>query len=365
MKADACLWTEKRVARTARLCLPLFGGLLVCLQISSSIAAQAFTDRTIPKTPWRPQMSSSEWSFTKEVNEVNVLFVATHHGKFIGDLSQNDVVVLDDKKPPAAILGFRAEQGLPLRVGLVIDTSESLNSRFHFEQKGASSFLHQAVRRDADQAFVLGFSDKTLLAQDFSNDPELLSRGVERLRIRGATALYDAVVAACHKLAAHPEPDMVARVLVVLSDGQSNAGRASLEEAIDIAEQAQVVIYTINTNFQPNRDDYDRHDLEGGTNLRRLADQTGGLTLIPGSPKDVGKAFASIARELRNRYAIAYRPADFKADGQYREIKIRARWRGKKLKVRTRKGYYARLRNTESLAPNPASGSFRIPVTSE
>jgi len=351
MNANVCLSIAKRVAQATRLFVPLFAGLLVCLEIALSLVAQAFTDSAIPNIPSHTQMPGSEWSFTKEVNEVNVLFVATRRGKFIRDLSQNDVVVLDDKKPPAAILGFRTEQELPLRVGLVIDTSESLNSRFHFEQKGASAFLHQAVRRGTDQAFVLGFSDKPRLMQNFSNDPEVLSRGVQRLRIEGATALYDAVVAGCYELMVHPERDMVARVLVVLSDGQSNASRASLEEAIDIAEQAQVVIYTINTNYQPVGDDYDPHDLEGSNNLRRLADQTGGLMLIPTSPKQVGQAFATIAQELRSRYAIAYRPADFKADGGYREIMIRARWRGKKLKVRARKGYYARLRNIESLVP--------------
>jgi Ca-activated chloride channel family protein len=334
----------------------LFAGFLLWIQLSPLVYGQGCADCTISGVLPSSAVSASEWWFTKEVNEVNVLFVAMRHGKFIGDLSQNDVVVLDDQKPPAVILGFRTEQGLPLRVGLVIDTSESLNSRFHFEQKGAGAFLHQAVRRDTDQAFVLGFSDKPLLAQDFSNDPELLSRGVQRLSIRGATALYDAVVAACHKLVVHPERDMVARVLVVLSDGQSNTGRASLEEAIDIAEQAQVVIYTISTNYQPVRDDYDPHDVEGSNNLRRLADQTGGLMVIPTSPKQVGQAFATIAHELRSRYAIAYRPADFKADGRYREITIRARWRGKKLKVRARRGYYAKLRNTESLVPNPRSG---------
>lgn len=353
MKMDAFFWISKRVVGTVRLCLPLFGGFLVCLQIPSPLGAQAYVDHT-PKMLSRTQISSSEWSFTREVNEVNVLFAATRHGKFISELSQNDVVVLDDKKPPAAILGFRTEQALPLRVGMMIDTSESVTWRFRFEQKGASAFLHQAVRRDADQAFVLGFSDKPLLAQDFSNDPELLSRGVQRLSIRGATALYDAVVAACHKLVVHPEQGMVARVLVLLSDGQSNAGRASLEEAIDIAEQSQVVIYTINTDYQQIPGYVD----EGSGNLRRLADQTGGLMLTPGSPKEVGKAFATIAHELRNRYAIAYRPADFTTDGHYREIKIRARWRGKKLKVRARKGYYARLRNAKSSVLNLQVGSF-------
>jgi Ca-activated chloride channel family protein len=139
-----------------------------------------------------------------------------------------------------------------------------------------------------------------------------------------------------------------------------------LEETIDIAEQSQVVIYTINTNYQPLRDDYHHDDLEVSRNLHRLADQTGGLMLNPGSPKEVGEAFASIARELRSRYAIAYRPADFKADGRYREITIRARWRGKKLKVRARKGYYARLRHTASLVPNRNLGaSDQISLTSE
>jgi hypothetical protein len=88
---------------------PSLGGLLVCLQMAPSVGAQAFTNRPIPKAPWRTQMSSREWSFTKEVNEVNVLFVATRHGKFIRDLSQKDIIVVDDKKAPEAILGFRTE----------------------------------------------------------------------------------------------------------------------------------------------------------------------------------------------------------------------------------------------------------------
>src|SRR5690348_5778806 len=117
MKANACLRIQKRVTQTARLCLPLFAGLLVCLQIAPSVGAQAFTDTAIPNLASPPQMPGSEWSFTKEVNEVNVLFVATRHGKFIRDVSQKDITVLDDKKAPAAIVGFRTEQGLPLRIG--------------------------------------------------------------------------------------------------------------------------------------------------------------------------------------------------------------------------------------------------------
>jgi VWFA-related protein len=304
-------------------------------------------------------VSTGEWSFTKEVNEVNLVFVAMRNGKFIDDLSQNEITVLDDKKPPAAIVGFRSERELPLRVGLVIDTSSSVTSRFRFEQEGAVAFLQQALQRKSDEAFVMGFSNEPRFTQDFANDPEVLARGVRRLTIGGGTALYDAVAAGCEKLLAHPEPDMIARVLVVLSDGENNAGKVGLDAAIDLAQQAQVVVYTISTNYRYGTYDENR-DPEGNENLRRLAKETGGQMLNPPDAKAVGKAFARIAEELRNRYAIAYRPADFKADGHYRKITIAAHRPGGKLKFRTRKGYYAR--RLVSLASNgPLKSAAALP----
>ncbi|HKW24673.1 MAG TPA: VWA domain-containing protein [Terriglobales bacterium] len=309
--------------------------------------AECATAEALPPGP----VSTSEWSFAKEVNEVNLLFVATHNGRFIDDLSQNDITVLDDRKPPAAILAFRTERELPLRVGLVIDTSSSVTSRFRFEQRGASAFLFETLRRKEDQAFVMGFSNDQKLAQDFTSNPEALSQGVQRLTIGGGTALYDAVAAACEKLLATPERDMLARVLVVLSDGQNNAGKTGLNTVIGIAQQAQVAIYTVSTNYHYTLDfaeeDWDAKN--GNENLRRLAEQTGGRLLTPPDAKSVGKAFAKIAEELRSRYAIAYRPADFVADGHYRKISIAARRPGEKLQIRTRKGYYAKLVSVSNL----------------
>ena len=132
----------------------------------------------------------------EQVNEVNVLFVAAQGRRFIGDLSQSDITVRDDNKAPAAILGFRTEKELPLRVALLIDTSDSLASRFHFEQAAASAFLRQSLSQASDEGFVMGFSDYQNLMQDFTHDPDLLAQGVERLKIGGGTALYDAVVPA-------------------------------------------------------------------------------------------------------------------------------------------------------------------------
>ncbi len=335
----------------AAVCGVLLAAWLTCLSASGQTCAGCMESASPSDS-----VSTGEWSFTKEVNEVNLVFVAMHNGKFIDDLSQKEISVLDDKKPPAAILGFRSERELPLRVGLVIDTSSSVTSRFRFEQEGAVAFLQQALRRKSDQAFVMGFSNEQRFTQDFANDPGALAQGVRRLTIGGGTALYDAVAAGCEKLLAHPEPDIVARVLVVLSDGQNNAGKLGLDAAIDLAQQAQVVVYTISTNYRYGT--YDENwDPEGNENLRRLAKETGGQMLNPPDAKVVGKAFAKIAEELRNRYAIAYRPADFKADGHYRTITIAAHRQGERLNIRTRRGYYARL---VSLASNghPKNGAL-------
>jgi len=345
MKRQSLFQVLTRVLEIAPGYVLLFTGLVLASQLTPAAYGQSCAECAIAEALPPEPVSTSEWSFTKEVNEVNLLFVAMHNGRFIDDLSQNDITVLDDRKPPAAILGFRTERELPLRVGLVIDTSSSVTSRFRFEQRGASAFLFETLRRKDDQAFVMGFSNDQKLAQDFTSNPEALSQGVQRLSIGGGTALYDAIAAGCEKLLATPEQNMIARVLVVLSDGQNNAGKTDLNTAISIAQQAQVAIYTVSTNYHYTIDftEEDWAAKEGNDNLRKLAEQTGGRLVTPPDAKSVGKAFAKIAEELRSRYAIAYRPADFTADGHYRKISIAAHRPGEKLQIRTRKGYYAKL----------------------
>jgi VWFA-related protein len=297
------------------------------------------------------------WSLKKEVNEVHVLFMATHDNKPV-ELNQTDVSVRDDNKEPAAIVGFRTEHELPMRVGMVIDTSSSVTSRFRFEQAAASIFLRQAVR-PGDMAFVMGFDNYTHLTQDFSDNPELLAQGVERLKADGGTALYEAVRVACRKLQRHPEQDMVARVLVILSDGQNNAGVAALKDAIQAAQEAEVTIYAVSTNY-PSLSYQDLAAEDGNRNLHQLAEQTGGRVLMSPSPKGLDKAFAKVSDELRSRYAISYRPADFATDGHYRKIKIEARKGGDKIQIRARKGYYAREASSEAFESQPAESNTTI-----
>ena len=326
------------------MCIAVLG--VACRAAYPQDTAQRPPDAT-PEAP----LSTGEWLLTKQVIEVNVLFVAMRHGQPVGDLAQSDLLVQDDSKPPAAVLGFRTERDLPLRVGLVIDTSNSLTQRFRFEQDAASAFLRQVVNREHDLGFVLGFSDHSTVTQDFVGDADLLSKGVARLKIGGGTALYDAVRTSCQRLVHRSEEDVVARVLVVLSDGQNNAGFATLDGAIDAAQEAGVTIYTISTNYRPDSVSAQAMAESGNSNLHKLAEQTGGRMLTPGAPNDVAKAFVKIEEELRSRYAVSYKPADFKPDGRYRKIKIETRKEGGKVEIRARKGYYARLASTLSSDP--------------
>jgi Ca-activated chloride channel homolog len=323
-------------------CLWLLFAIVAMLVVFCPAAYAQGCAECAPNALVEDTVSSGEWLLTKQVNEVSVIFVAVRKGKAVGDLLQNDISVRDDDKAPTAILGFRTEQALPLRVGVAIDTSNSVTSRFRFEQAAASAFFHQAVNRDSDLGFVMGFENHPTVTQDFVGDPELLSQGVNRLKPGGGTALYEAVRAACQKLRNRPERDMVARVLVVLSDGQNNAGEVTLGRAIDAAQEAEVTIYTISTNYREYSEERDWSADEGNSNLRQLAEQTGGRVLFPANPKDVAKAFAKIEEELRSRYAVSYKPSEFTPDGHYRTIKIEARKGGDKVEIRARKGYYAR-----------------------
>jgi len=162
-----------------------------------------------------------------QVNEVNVLFIATDkRGKFVRDLNQKDFTILDDHKPPQAIVNFRRETDLPLHMGLLLDVSGSVDGRFEFEQEAATSFLQRTLRTGFDQAFVEGFNTRTQMAQDFTDNAQLLAASVRRLRDGGGTALYDAVYRACkEKFLKDRSERPVRKAIIIISDGEDNPRR--------------------------------------------------------------------------------------------------------------------------------------------
>jgi Ca-activated chloride channel homolog len=271
----------------------------------------------------------------KTVNEVNVVFTVTDkHGRYVKDLNKNDFAVVDDSRPATEIRSFHNETDLPLQVGLLIDASNSVRDRFKFEQESAIEFLNQTVRPRYDRAFVVGFDVTPEVTQDFTDNTESLSRGVRALRPGGGTAMYDALYFACRdKLLKEQRSAPVRRAIILLSDGDDNQSHVTREEAIEMAQRADVIVYTISTNVTGSRQ-------HGDKVLERIAEATGGRAFFPFQITDVANAFVEIQDELRSQYALSYRPADLHADGRFHTIEIMAQ-NHKGLRVRSRRGYYA------------------------
>jgi len=277
---------------------------------------------------------TGEFRIGVQVDLVDLIFTATDkHGRFIKDLKKDEIRLLDEGKPPVRIEAFESESGLPLRVGLLIDASNSIRDRFRFEQDAAVEFLSQVVRPNSDRAFVIGFDSVSDLTQDYTEDTEALARGVRVLRPGGGTALHDAVFQACDKLAKAPMHGPSRRAIILLSDGDDNQSRHTREEAIEAALHAEVIIYVISTNITDG-------NKKGDKILMRYAEATGGRVFFPLRLEEVSTAFAEIQDELRSQYVLAYKPENFESDGRYRAISIAAPSRPN-VKIRARKGYYA------------------------
>jgi Ca-activated chloride channel homolog len=289
--------------------------------------------------------NSSPFVLRSSVNEVAVFFAATDHGKSVSDLTRQEVAIQDDGKPPASVIVFRSESQLPLRLGLVIDTSSSVTEQFAYEQRAASSFLQKVVTDKDDLGFVVGFSNVVLLVQDFTGDKAKISRGVDQLAPAGGTALWDAVKFASDKLADRPEQQPVARILVIISDGEDNSSGVTLKQAIENAEREEVIVYTVSTRQFASGD---ASSLVADQALKALAERTGGAAFFSDSTNSFDRHLADLQQVIRSRYLISYRPAHFATDGRYRSITIAAQKSGHKLHVYARRGYYARANTAEA-----------------
>jgi VWFA-related protein len=277
----------------------------------------------------------SPFKIVTSVNEVNLIFTVTDkHGRFIPNLKQSDFALLDDQKAPARVSSFVQQTNLPLRVGIVIDASTSIRSRFQFEQQAATEFLLGVVKSRSDRAFVMGFDSTPDVTQDWTNNLDALQTGVSKLRPGGGTALFDAVYTACRDklLDVSRGQEPVRRAMVLVSDGNDNQSRAYVDDAIKMCQRSETIIYAISTNWTPSRG-------KGDDVLQKMAEATGGRAFFPPSVDEMALGFSSIEEELRSQYALTYTPADFKADGAFRTIYLFANDR--RYQVRARKGYFS------------------------
>ena len=244
-----------------------------------------------------------------------VATVMDRHRDFVTDLDQADFKVLEDGAPQE-IRYFGRETDLPLRIGVLLDTSNSIRPRLDFEKDAALDFLQHVLRRNKDQAFVMTFDNEPEVIQDYTGDLALLTDAIRKQRAGGGTALNDAIYRAPEKLVNPPVPKganpEIRRVLVVISDGNDNLSDHALSEAVDPTIRAEAVMYAsapTPTGWRSIGDKPQKFTSRAGTRFcEQFADQSGGRVFYPYKVDDLAQSFVDIGDELRSQYFIAYSP---------------------------------------------------------
>jgi len=302
-----------------------------------------------------------------------VLFtVLNRRNKLVPELEKSDFKIWDDKYPQE-IRYFSKQSNLPLRIGMLLDTSNSIRDRIKFEQDASINFLFSVLRRNKDEAFVMTFDDEPQIVQPFTGDAGALRDQITKTRAGGGTAIYDAIYEACVKELSHPprppgdQPDVVRRVMILISDGEDNLSTHTRADAIEMAQRTSVVIYTISTSTQwvslsqtdPSKlADRKYHLTDGDKILQELAEETGGRAFFPYHVDDLDQSFNDIGDELRNQYSVAYLPTNYVMDGRYHKIRIEVPDH-KGYQVRARRGYFARAGNNVPATANPPGGTIQ------
>lgn len=348
------------------LTLTLFAGPVALAQQFAPEKPPQIPAQQQAQSPTQEQQSSQSPRIVRNVNLVDVLFsVLNRRQKLVTDLSKQNFKVFDDGVEQN-ISSFSQPTDLPLRVGVLLDTSNSIRDRLTFEQESAIEFLYNVIRPEKDQAFLMTFDDGPQLIQDFTDDPGKLRDVILKQRAGGGTALYDAVTQACqHLMNDSPMPKVpnpeVRRVLVMISDGDDNLSDRSRGQAIEMAERAGVIVYSISTSTEwvtldEEQDPQQRanrkyHLTDGDKNLQQMADETGGRAFYPYRVDDLGQSFLDIGDELRHQYSLAYSPSGRSEDGKFHNVVIKVD--RKDVQVRSRKGYFAIANPPPAGAPSP------------
>ena len=302
--------------------------------VAGSLLALALAADTPAKKPDPVETPDERTRILVDVTRVNMLFTVTDKkGRFITNLTKDDFEVIENKKQQV-IQEFTAESDLPLRLAILIDTSNSIRERFKFEQEASIQFINGVVRPQADRAMIVSFDSSAELRADLMDDLLKLDNAIRELRPGGGTALYDAIFYASRDKLQQDQPrHKFRRAIIVMSDGDDNQSRVTRDQALEMAQKADAVIYCISTNIS-------RIETDGDKVLKYLAQETGGQAFFPFKVEDLDQSFENIANELRHQYNIFYRPEPLKTDGLYHTVALKVRSR-KDVVVRARKGYYA------------------------
>ena len=265
----------------------------------------------------------------------------------VSGLSQSDFIIMEDKVPQQ-IISFRDEkESLPVWVGVLMDTSSSTTGQLKFEQESAKDFIYTVVSTRKDRVAFATFDDDINLRQDFTEKLDLLDKAVDAVKKPGKqTALYDAIWQFCDEKMRSAQGR---RALVIITDGDDTYSRASLPDAINIAQRTETTIFAISTKagFAGTVPGVDAGTVKdsGDKDLVRLCEETGGAAFFTGDMLALERSFNKINKELHTQYIVTYRPKNDRYDGSYRKIEVRLANEREGLKVRTRRGYTAVVDN--------------------
>jgi VWFA-related protein len=277
------------------------------------------------------------------VNEVSLTFhAADGHGLPVNDLKLDELSLLDNGKPPRRILEFLPLQDMPLRAGILIDTSESMQQNVSGNRAISMKIARRILRHQSDQAFVMDFGYLSKITQTWTNDQVALAAGIRQVvagreNPLGGTAMFDTIFRACFNLFGKDDHAASGNFILLFSDGEDNASHSSLEEVVDICQNANTAIYAFRAEPDPS------YFSGGPKTLAELAAQTGGR-VFPSENSDEGidRDLSIFEADLRNQYRLIYNPAELKHDGAFHRIRLKVPERVESVSIRS--GYYDRPR---------------------
>jgi VWFA-related protein len=272
-----------------------------------------------------------------QVNVVQVPLLVTvsdTKGQLITQLTKENFRVFENQKAQK-IDSFSRELDRPLSIALLVDSSSSVYSQLEFERAAATDFFSKIVKRGKDRATIIGFNSDPQMMVDFTDDVDKLSAGLNKLQAGGGTGVYDAVYKVAEKKLATEAGDR-RKLIILISDGYDTASAYSLEEATEMAQKHDVVIYAISVNKITNASGEEKSD--GDKAIKHLVAETGGKAYYPLKLTELGLEFQKIEEELRSQYLLSYTPVG-PFNGAYR--KVRVELTDRKYKAHTRAGFYA------------------------
>lgn len=313
----------------------------IIVAVALSVCAQKPKASPAP-TPPPGDPQGTEKIFVRRVRLP--ITVTDKKGQFVGGLTQNDFVILEDKVPQQ-IETFSDDLSLttPLYIAVLMDTSPSTAGKLKFQQESAMNFIQTVVKPRKDRVLFGTFDDEITLLQDFTDRLDLLDKAVYGVKKMGKqTALFDAIWQFCdEKMRSVPGR----RVLLIVSDGEDTYSRANIRDAIDIAQRTETTIFAISTkagflSTVPGVEAGQVADKKD-RDLQTLAEETGGVAFFTGDMLSLERSFTRISKELRAQYLVTYNPTNKSYDGTFRKIDVKLSDGHGDLKVRTKRGYKA------------------------